>query len=200
LIARQRDTRALRSDALKRSEASQKEGNCDQQESKTRSDHGSNLARKAVLRCTFASIKKVPNMTSTTPHYTLAYQGQLRTAMQHLQSNSQVITDAPVDNRGKGEAFSPTDLVSAALASCVMTIMAIKAGDMGHETIDMEARVWKTMASNPRRIARIQVELDLHIPEVTDQQKIILERTTKACPVARSLHPDTQKEVVFNWR
>jgi uncharacterized OsmC-like protein len=139
-------------------------------------------------------------MTSTTPHYTLAYQGQLRTAMHHLQSNSQVITDAPVDNRGKGEAFSPTDLVSAALASCVMTIMAIKAGDMGHQTIDMEARVWKTMASNPRRIARIQVELDLHIPEVTDQQKLILERTTKACPVARSLHPDTQKEVVFNWR
>lgn len=139
-------------------------------------------------------------MTSTTPHYTLAYQGQLRTAMQHLQSNSQVITDAPIDNRGKGEAFSPTDLVSAALASCVMTIMAIKAKDMGHETIDMEARVWKTMASNPRRIARIQVELDLHIPEVTDQQKLILERTTKACPVARSLHPDTQKEVVFNWR
>ena len=139
-------------------------------------------------------------MTSTTPHYTLAYQGQLRTAMQHLQSNSKVITDAPVDNRGKGDAFSPTDLVSAALASCVMTIMAIKAGDMGHETIDMEARVWKTMASNPRRIARIQVELDLHIPEVTDQQKLILQRTTKACPVARSLHPDTLKEVVFNWR
>lgn len=139
-------------------------------------------------------------MTSTTPHYTLAYQGQLRTAMQHAQSNSQVVTDAPVDNRGKGEAFSPTDLVSAALASCVMTIMAIKAGDMGHETIEMEARVWKTMASNPRRIARIQVELDLHILEVTDQQKLILERTTKACPVARSLHPDTQKEVVFNWR
>ena len=139
-------------------------------------------------------------MTSTTPHYTLAYKGQLRTAMQHLQSNSQVITDAPVDNRGKGEAFSPTDLVSAGLASCVMTIMAIKAGDMGHETIDMEARVWKTMASNPRRIARIQVDLNLHIPEVTNQQKLILERTTKACPVARSLHPDTKKEVVFNWR
>lgn len=139
-------------------------------------------------------------MTSTTPHYTLAYKGQLRTAMQHLQSNSQVITDAPVDNRGKGEAFSPTDLVSAALASCVMTIMAIKAGDMGYETIDMEARVWKTMASNPRRIARIQVDLNLHIPEVTNQQKLILERTTKACPVARSLHPDTKKEVVFNWR
>ena len=139
-------------------------------------------------------------MTTTTPNYTLAYRGQLRTAMTHLQSNSEVITDAPVDNHGKGEAFSPTDLVSAALASCVMTIMAIKAGDMGYESIEMEAKVWKTMASNPRRIARIQVELDLHIPDVTDQQKLILERTTKACPVARSLHPDTTKEVVFNWQ
>ena len=139
-------------------------------------------------------------MTTTPPNYTLAYQGQLRTAMKHLQSNSEVITDAPVDNHGKGEAFSPTDLVSAALASCVMTIMAIKAGDMGHKTIEMEAKVWKTMASNPRRIARIQVELDLNIPGLSDQQKLILERTTKACPVARSLHPDTTKEVVFNWR
>ena len=139
-------------------------------------------------------------MTTTTPNYTLAYRGQLRTAMTHLQSNSEVITDAPVDNHGKGEAFSPTDLVSAALASCVMTIMAIKAGDMGYESIEMEAKVWKTMASNPRRIARIQVEVNMHIPGVTDQQKLILERTTKACPVARSLHPDTTKEVVFNWQ
>ncbi|MGB1121973.1 MAG: OsmC family protein, partial [Flavobacteriales bacterium] len=112
-------------------------------------------------------------MTTSTPHYTLTYEGQLRTTVKHLQSSSEIITDAPVDNRGKGESFSPTDLVSSALASCVMTIMAIKAGDMGHETIDMEARVWKTMASNPRRIARIQVELDLHIPGVTDQQKLI---------------------------
>lgn len=139
-------------------------------------------------------------MSNNTPHYTLSYQGQLRTTMQHLQSGSDVITDAPVDNHGKGEAFSPTDLVSSALASCVMTIMAIKAGDMGYDDIKMEARVWKTMASNPRRISKIQVELDLHIPEVTDQHKLILERTTRACPVARSLHPDTQKDVVFNWQ
>ena len=139
-------------------------------------------------------------MSTPDPHYTLSYQGSLRTSMQHLQSNSTVITDAPVDNHGKGEAFSPTDLVSAALASCVMTIMAIKAGDMGYENLEMEARVWKTMASNPRRIAKIQVDLDLHIPEVTDQHKLILERTTRACPVARSLHPDTQTDVAFNWR
>ncbi|HBP45008.1 MAG: osmotically inducible protein OsmC [Crocinitomicaceae bacterium] len=138
-------------------------------------------------------------MTTESPHYTLTYHGQLRTSMQHQKSAREVVTDAPLDNHGKGEAFSPTDLVSAALASCVMTIMAIKAGDMGHKTIKMDSRVWKTMASNPRRIARIEVELDLHIPDVTNQQKLILERTTRACPVARSLHPDTQKEVVFNW-
>jgi len=139
-------------------------------------------------------------MTTSTPHYTLTYQGQLRTTVKHLQSSSEIITDAPVDNRGKGESFSPTDLVSSALASCVMTIMAIKAGDMGYESIKMDARVWKTMASNPRRIARIRVELDLDIEGVTDQHRLILERTTRACPVARSLHPDTHEEVVFNWQ
>lgn len=139
-------------------------------------------------------------MPTSSPHFTLAYQGDLRTSMQHVKSKSTVITDAPVDNHGKGEAFSPTDLVCSALASCVMTIMAIKASDMGHTDIEMDARVWKTMASNPRRIAKIEVELDLHIPNATDQQKTVLERTTKACPVARSLHPDTQKAIVFNWR
>jgi uncharacterized OsmC-like protein len=139
-------------------------------------------------------------MTTSTPHYTLSYEGQLRTTVKHLQSNSEIITDAPVDNRGKGESFSPTDLVSSALASCVMTIMAIKAGDMGYESINMNARVWKTMASNPRRIAKIRVELDLDIAGVTDQHKVILERTTRACPVARSLHPDTHEEVVFSWQ
>jgi uncharacterized OsmC-like protein len=143
---------------------------------------------------------KANDMPTSTPHYTLTYEGDLRTTMQHMQSQRTVITDAPVDNHGKGEAFSPTDLVSSALASCVMTIMAIKAGDMGHTDIQMEARVWKTMASNPRRIAKIEVELDLHIPNATDQQKTVLERTTRACPVARSLHPDTQKAIVFNWR
>lgn len=142
---------------------------------------------------------KSANMNSTSHQYELAYQGSLRTTMTHLRSGDQVITDAPVDNEGKGEAFSPTDLVSAALAACVMTIMGIKARDMGHEKIEMNAKVWKEMASNPRRIGTIRVDLDLHIPDVTDQQKVILERTTKACPVARSLHPDTHKRVTFNW-
>ena len=139
-------------------------------------------------------------MNSTPHQYELAYQGSLRTTMTHLRSGDQVITDAPVDNEGKGEAFSPTDLVSAALAACVMTIMGIKARDMGYDAIEMNAKVWKEMASNPRRIGAIWVDLDLHIPHVTDQQKVVLERTTKACPVARSLHPDTQKRITFNWR
>jgi len=119
--------------------------------------------------------------------------------MTHERSKSEVITDAPIDNQGNGEAFSPTDLVSSALCSCVMTIMGIKARDMGLDSVEMSAKVWKKMASNPRRIAKIEIELELRIPGATDQQKIILERTTKACPVARSLHPDTQKDIAFKW-
>jgi uncharacterized OsmC-like protein len=80
-----------------------------------------------------------------------------------------------------------------------MTILGIKARDMGHDDIEMDAKVWKTMASNPRRIGKIQVELDVRIPDATEQQKTILERTTRACPVARSLSSETEKEVNFNW-
>ncbi len=138
-------------------------------------------------------------MNNTSPDYRSVYEGNLRTRMTHTRSNSEVITDAPIDNQGNGEAFSPTDLVSSALCSCVMTIMGIKARDMGLDPIEMSAKVWKSMASNPRRIAKIEIQLDLRIPGATDQQKTILERTTKACPVARSLHPDTQKIIAFNW-
>ncbi len=138
-------------------------------------------------------------MNPTSPDYQCVYEGNLRTRMTHERSKSEVITDAPIDNQGNGEAFSPTDLVSSALCSCVMTIMGIKARDMGLDSVEMSAKVWKKMASNPRRIAKIEIELELRIPGATDQQKIILERTTKACPVARSLHPDTQKDIAFKW-
>lgn len=138
-------------------------------------------------------------MNPTSPDYQCVYEGNLRTRMTHKRSKSEVITDAPIDNQGNGEAFSPTDLVSSALCSCVMTIMGIKARDMGLDSVEMSAKVWKKMASNPRRIAKIEIELELRIPGATDQQKIILERTTRACPVARSLHPDTQKDVTFKW-
>ena len=94
--------------------------------------------------------------------------------MTHHRSGQVVVTDAPVDNNGKGESFSPTDLVCSALASCVMTIMGIKARDMGHEDIQMKADVWKTMASNPRLIGKIRVALEVRIEGVTDQQRTIL--------------------------
>jgi putative redox protein len=131
--------------------------------------------------------------------YSLLYQGDLRTSITHHRSGEVVVTDAPVDNNGKGESFSPTDLVCSALASCVMTILGIKARDMGYENVEMRADVWKTMATNPRRIGKIRVALEVRIEGLTDQQRTILERTTRACPVAHSLSSGTEKEVTFDW-
>lgn len=131
--------------------------------------------------------------------YSLLYQGDLRTSITHHRSGEVVVTDAPIDNNGKGESFSPTDLVCSALASCVMTILGIKARDMGYENVEMKADVWKTMATNPRRIGKIRVALEVRIEGLTDQQRTILERTTRACPVAHSLSSGTEKEVTFDW-
>lgn len=139
-------------------------------------------------------------MNSMTPQFQLTYQDPLRTRMKHLASGQEVITDAPLDNQGLGQAFSPTDLVSAALASCIMTIMGIKAEDMGLTIESMNASVTKTMASNPRRIDCIEIQLEINIKEANAKQRELLERTTRACPVARSLHGDVTKNVSFNWR
>lgn len=132
--------------------------------------------------------------------YSLHYQGDLRTSIKHHRSGQVVVSDAPVDNNGKGESFSPTDLVCSALASCVMTILGIKARDMGYSEVQMKANVWKTMTSNPRRIGKIRVALEVRIEGITNQQRTILERTTRACPVARSLSSETEKEVTFYWQ
>ena len=131
--------------------------------------------------------------------FSLLYQGDLRTSITHHRSGEVVVTDAPVDNNGKGESFSPTALVCSALASCVMTILGIKARDMGYENVEMKADVWKTMATNPRRIGKIRVALEVRIEGLTDQQRTILERTTRACPVSHSLSSGTEKEVTFDW-
>jgi len=139
-------------------------------------------------------------MNGMTPQFQLTYQDPLRTRMEHLASGQEVITDAPLDNQGLGQAFSPTDLVSAALASCIMTIMGIKAKDMGLAIESMNASVTKTMASNPRRIDCIEVQLEINMQEANAKQRELLERTTRACPVARSLHGDVTKNVSFNWR
>ncbi|RMA58519.1 OsmC family protein [Ulvibacter antarcticus] len=128
----------------------------------------------------------------------VTYLGGLRTENEHLKSGSTFITDAPIDNNGKGEAFSPTDTVATGLANCMLTMMGIKARDLKVDLQGSTAIVTKTMAANPRRISRIEVVMQL--PENIDaKSRKILQNTANTCPVHYSLHPDIEKEVVFNW-
>jgi putative redox protein len=129
---------------------------------------------------------------------TIEYVGDLRTICIHLQSGTQIVTDAPTDNHGKGEAFSPTDLVATALGSCLFTIMALKAKDLNLDLKDSKASVTKIMQAEPRKIAKIIVELHMSI-STSDKNKAILERSAMTCPVLLSLHPDIEKEMTFNW-
>lgn len=131
--------------------------------------------------------------------YRLAYRGQLRTEMTHLASGQVVPTDAPVDNHGKGEAFSPTDIVASGLAACMMTVLGIKANEMGVPLERMEAEVMKSMTAAPRRIAGIGVRLYLSAPQASERDRHVLEATARACPVARSLHPDLEQDLRFIW-
>jgi len=128
----------------------------------------------------------------------IVYKGNLRTENTHLKSGNTFITDAPVDNNGKGEAFSPTDTVATALANCMLTVMGIKANQMEVSIDGAEALVTKVMASNPRRISEIDVVL--HLPqEVSEKERKILEHTAATCPVHYSLHPDIKKTIAFHW-
>ncbi len=129
----------------------------------------------------------------------IIYEGNLRTRCTHLQSGTEILTDAPRDNQGNGEAFSPTDLVATALASCIVTTMGIKCRQMGISIDGTRTEVLKTMAADPRRISRIDVVLHMPPNGYSDKDKQILEQTAKTCPVAISLHPDLIKEVVFRW-
>ncbi|APY07591.1 osmotically inducible protein OsmC [Winogradskyella sp. J14-2] len=129
----------------------------------------------------------------------VTYLGNLRTENTHIKSSNSYITDAPVDNNGRGEAFSPTDTVATGLASCMLTVMGIKARDMGVDMSGTTAEVTKTMVSNPRRISKIEVVL--HFPFKADSKtKKILEHTANTCPVHYSLHPDIEKDITFNWK
>lgn len=129
----------------------------------------------------------------------IEYVGDLRTICIHLQSGTQILTDAPTDNHGKGEAFSPTDLVATALGSCMVSIMAIKSKDLEIELKDSTVSVTKIMQAEPRKIAKIIVELNMAI-DTSEKNKIILERSAMTCPVLLSLHTDIEKEVTFNWK
>jgi uncharacterized OsmC-like protein len=128
----------------------------------------------------------------------VTYTGNLRTENEHLKSGNKYITDAPLDNNGKGEAFSPTDTVATGLANCMLTVMGIKARDMKVNMDGAIAMVTKTMASNPRRISKIEVVLDFPAG-IDDKSRKILENTGRTCPVMQSLHPDIEKVIVFNW-
>ena len=126
------------------------------------------------------------------------YLGDLRTSAIHIASDKNIITDAPIDNQGKGEAFSPTDTVATALASCLLTIMGIKARDLNIDIKNTTAEVSKVMASNPRRISEIQITINF--TRSYDQKiKKILEKAALACPVSNSLHPDLKQNILFNW-
>ncbi|RZJ82475.1 MAG: OsmC family peroxiredoxin [Chryseobacterium sp.] len=128
------------------------------------------------------------------------YNGSLRTTSTHLASGEKIITDAPVDNNGKGEAFSPTDLLATSFANCMLTVMGIAANTHAIDIDGTSAEVTKVMATEPRRVSEIQV--DFNFPpgsSYNDKQKKILEHAALTCPVHYSLHPDIKKEVNFNW-
>lgn len=126
------------------------------------------------------------------------YSGQLRTQCTHLASGNQFITDAPIDNNGKGEAFSPTDAVATALASCMFTIMGIKAQHYGWVLDGSTAEVTKIMVAEPRRISAVEIIFYMK-GNFDDKAKQILENAARTCPVWYSLHPDLKKDVIFKW-
>lgn len=128
----------------------------------------------------------------------ITYLGDLRTESVHLQSGEHIITDAPVDNHGKGQAFSPTDMVTNAAGSCAMTIMGIKANELGVDLVGSTIEVYKEMQVDPRRIKKITLHLSM-LSTANEKERIILERVAMHCPVLLSLHPEIEKEVTFKW-
>ena len=130
----------------------------------------------------------------------IVYTGNLRCECTHVQSGTVIETDAPTDNRGKGERFSPTDTLCVALATCVVTTMALKATDMDIDLAGTEIAVTKHMLSDPRRIGKIDVTLPFPaVLQVQDKDRTILQRVGDNCPVAKSLHPDLQVNVEYKW-
>ena len=129
----------------------------------------------------------------------VTYLGDLRTKSIHVQSGSEIISDAPLDNNGKGEAFSPTDPVANALASCMMTIMGIKARDMAININDSTADVTKIMNAEPRRIGAIEIVFEMK-GTADEKSRTVLERAAMTCPVFLSLNSDIEKKITFNWK
>ncbi len=131
---------------------------------------------------------------------TVVYKGDLRCECTHLQSGTVTETDAPTDNRGKGERFSPTDTLCVALATCIVTTMALKANDMNINLADTKIDITKHMLSDPRRIGKIDVILNFPSSlNLDEKDKTILKRVGDNCPVAKSLHPELEVNIEYRW-
>lgn len=129
------------------------------------------------------------------------YLGGLRAEAKHLQSGTIITTDAPRDNHGKGEAFSPTDLVATALASCILTTIGIKAMQDGMTPIDgASAEVTKVMYADPRRIGEVHISIVFPKREFSEKERKMYENIAHTCPIARSLHPDLKQVLELIWQ
>lgn len=129
----------------------------------------------------------------------LRYLGGLRTEATHTRSGSVLITDAPVDNHGQGQAFSPTDLVAVSLLSCILTVMAIRARKEGLGELIMDGSVQKNMANKPRRVAKLEVQIAIHNTDIDPAMQAILRKTGDECPVALSLHPQIEQVIQYTF-
>lgn len=128
------------------------------------------------------------------------YKGNLRTEVTHEQSGTKIITDAPLDNHGKGESFSPTDLLASALGCCMLTIMGVSAQSYGFNIDGTTIETEKIMGTNPRRV--VEIKLNITFPagsNYTPQQKRLIESAAKTCPVANSINPEIKKSIIFNY-
>jgi len=127
------------------------------------------------------------------------YLGELRTEATHLQSGNKIITDAPTDNHGKGEFFSPTDMLASSVGSCILTIMGIKAQANGFSIKGTVVNTWKIMSENPRRVAEVRMEFDFSMCDLSDKDKKILKQLVKVSPVPLSLHNETKQTTVLKF-
>jgi putative redox protein len=131
---------------------------------------------------------------------TVEYQGDLRTTCLHIKSGQIIVTDAPTDNQGRGEAFSPTDLLATSLGACMLTIMGISANRHGIALAGTKVEITKVMAENPRRVSQIIAAVVFPVTlKLQDKEKNILENAARQCPVAKSLHPDIDQQISFTY-
>lgn len=129
----------------------------------------------------------------------ITYNGGLRTTSVHERSGNEIITDAPIDNKGKGEAFSPTDLLATSLGNCMLTIVGIAAAEHGFNIDGTTCEITKIMAEGPRRVSEIIANFQFAENSYSDKDKLIIERSANTCPVFYSLHPDIKKTITFNY-